>query len=202
MSNKNQFITIIIRKLCKVNRWKFHCAPRFLPHLHLKRPLFSFYVIKFRVTAYFHDLFNAGIVIIFRSLCVHITKGRRFRHDLFSTCYCFDIQCTGVGLSESVRSLYNILPVPVYACIDWALLERKIFTDSKLKMDMDVHWKPFRVFNYLTDVCVNLIFFYPNVTVKDNSKKKLIYSACLLVFMWMFIVFLRLREGNTSKWRS
>lgn len=108
-----------------------------------------------------------------------------------------------VGLSESVRSLYNILPVPVYACIDWALLGRKILTDSKLKMDMDVHWKPFRVFNYLTDVCVNLILCYPNVTVKDNSKKKnIIYSACLLVFMWMFIVFLRLREGNTSKWRS
>lgn len=32
---------------------------------------------------------------------------------------------------------------------------------------MDVHWKPFRVFNYLTDVCVNLILCYPNVTVKD-----------------------------------
>lgn len=177
MSNKNQFITIIIRKLCKVNRWKFHCAPRFLPHLHLKRPLFSFYVIKFRVTAYFHDLFNAGIVIIFRSLCVHITKGRRFRHDLFSTCYCFDIQCTGVhcrSLRISAVIYYTLfLPVPVYACIDWALLERKIFTDSKLKMDMDVHWKPFRVFNYLTDVCVNLILCYPNVTVKDNSKKKI-----------------------------
>lgn len=195
MSDNNKFKTIIIRKLCKVNRWKFHspCALRFLPHLHLKRPLFSFYVIKFGVTAYFHDLFNGGIVIIFRSLCVHITKGRRFRHDLFSTCYCFDIQCTCVGLSESVRSLYNILTVPVYACIDWALyklLGRKILTDSKLKMDMDVHWKPLRVFNYLTDVCVNHIFCYPNVTVKDNSKKKnIIYSACLLVFMWMFIVF-------------
>lgn len=57
-------------------------------------------------------------------------------------------------------------------------------------MDMDVHWKPFRVFNYLTDVCVNLILCYPNVTVKDNSKKKkytvLAYwfsCECLLFFL-------------------
>lgn len=108
-----------------------------------------------------------------------------------------------VLVSQNQCGHYTIfLPVPVYVCIEWALLGRKIFTDSKLKMDMDVHWKPFRVFNYLTDVCVNLILCYPNVTVKDNSKKKLLYSACLLVFMWMFIVFLRLREGNTSKWRS
>lgn len=109
--------------------------------------------------------------------------------------------CRSLRISAVI--IQYIIPVPVYACIDWALLERKIFTDSKLKMDMDVHWKPFRVFNYLTDVCVNLILCYPNVTVKDNSKKKnIICSACLLVFMWMFIVFLRLREGNTSKWRS
>lgn len=44
-SNRNQII-VIIRKMSKINRWKFHysCAPRFLPNLHLKRPLsfFSF----------------------------------------------------------------------------------------------------------------------------------------------------------------
>lgn len=98
-----------------------------------------------------------------------------------------------VLVSQNQCGHYTIfLPVPVYVCIEWALLGRKIFTDSKLKMDMDVHWKTFRVFNYLTDVCVNLILCYPNVTVKDNSKKKnIICSACLLVFMWMFIVFFK-----------
>lgn len=39
-SSRNQ-ITVIIRKMCKINWWNFHspCAPRFLPNLHLKRPL-------------------------------------------------------------------------------------------------------------------------------------------------------------------
>lgn len=51
-------------------------------------------------------------------------------------------------------------------------------------MDMDVYWKLFCVFNYLMDVCVNFIFCYFNVMVKDNLKKKnIIYSVCLLVFI-------------------
>lgn len=55
-------------------------------------------------------------------------------------------------------------------------------------MEMDVRWKPFRVFNYLTDVCVNLKLCNPDIAVKDNSIfKKGITIQCLLIGFQMYV---------------
>lgn len=48
--------------MCKINRWKFHCscAPRFVPNLHMKRPL-SYSWFFFR---------NKGMLLMLRWILV------------------------------------------------------------------------------------------------------------------------------------